>query len=46
MAENKHEHGTMDIAVQEKVFAGFVKTVAYSIVAIVVFLIFLYGVNG
>ena len=46
MADEKHEHGSMDIDVQEKTFASFVKISAYSVVAIFVFLILLYGING
>lgn len=46
MADQKHEHGSMNIDVQEKTFETFVKTVAYSIVGIAVFLILLYGING
>ena len=45
MAE-KHKHGTMDITVQEKTFAGFVKFVTWSIILILVFLVFLAMVNG
>ncbi|MEP5761933.1 MAG: aa3-type cytochrome c oxidase subunit IV [Litoreibacter sp.] len=41
-----HDHGKMDISVQEKTFEGFVKFMSYSIVAIIVFLIFLAMVNG
>lgn len=37
----KFEHGSMDISGQEKTFAGFIKWVTWSAVAIVVFLIFL-----
>lgn len=44
MAE--HEHGTMDIEVQEKTFAGFVKFVTYTVIGILIFLIFLAMVNG
>ncbi|MEL6520317.1 MAG: aa3-type cytochrome c oxidase subunit IV [Pseudomonadota bacterium] len=46
MAEEKHEHGSMDIEVQEKTFESFVRITAYSIVGIFVFLILLYGING
>lgn len=41
-----HKHGEMDIQVQEKTFDGFVKTVGWSCVLIVVFLVFLALVNG
>ena len=44
MAE--HKHGEMNIEVQEKTFAGFVRFVATSVVIILVFLIFLALVNG
>ena len=44
MAE--HKHGEMNIEVQEKTFAGFVKIVGYAMVFILVFLIFLALVNG
>lgn len=37
----KHELGSMDISSQEKTFAGFIKAVTWSTVAIVVFLVFL-----
>jgi len=46
MAESKHEHGKMDITTQEKTFAGFVKATTWSIIAIIVFLVFLYGIAG
>ena len=44
MAE--HEHGTMNIEVQEKTFAGFVKATTWSCVAIVIALIFMALVNA
>lgn len=44
MAE--HKHGEMDIEVQEKTFHGFVSFVTKSVIAIIVFLIFLAIVNG
>lgn len=44
MAE--HEHGSMDIKVQEKTFAGFVKFTTYTVIGIIIFLIFLALVNG
>jgi hypothetical protein len=44
MAE--HKHGEMDTTVQEKTFEGFVKAVAWSVGAIVIFLIFLAMVNA
>ena len=42
----KFEHGTMDTAVQQKTFDGFVGIVAKSIVAILLFLVFLAMVGG
>ena len=39
MAE--HKHGTMDITVQEKTYAGFISFVARSCVALILFTIFL-----
>lgn len=44
MAE--HKHGEMNIEVQEKTFEGFVKAVAWSVVAIIVVLIFMALVNA
>ena len=42
----KHEHGSMNVDVQEKTFGGFIKAVAWGIVLILVFLVFLAMVNG
>lgn len=42
----KHEHGSMNADVQEKTFERFVKIVGWSIVWILVFLVFLAIVNG
>ncbi len=39
MAE--HEHGSMDVTEQEKVFEGFIRWSAYTLVVIVVALVFL-----
>lgn len=44
MAE--HKHGEMEISEQEKTFAGFVKFVTWSVVVILVSLVFLAIVNG
>ncbi len=44
MAE--HEHGTMDIKDQEQTFAGFVKFTTYTVIGILIFLVFLAMVNG
>lgn len=44
MAE--HEHGSMDTTSQEKTFEGFVKFTTYSVIGIIVFLIFLALVGG
>ena len=41
-----HEHGSMDIKAQEKTFEGFVKFTTYTVVGILVFLVFLALVNG
>jgi len=46
MAEHHHEHGTMDVKVQEKTFDGFVTIVKWVVIIIVIFLIFLALVNG
>ena len=43
---SEHEHGSMNIDVQEKTFAGFVKFVTNTVIAIAVFLVFLALVNG
>lgn len=45
MAE-EHKHGSMDISDQEKTFEGFVKFTTYSVIGILVFLVFLALVNG
>lgn len=42
----KHSHGSMNIEVQEKTFAGFVTWVTRGTVAIIVGLILLAIVNG
>ena len=44
MAE--HKHGSMDIAVQEKTFAGFASFVARTVIAILVALVLLALING
>lgn len=44
MAE--HKHGSMEISVQEKTFAGFVTAITRSVIFIAVFLIFLAIVGG
>ncbi|NNK79627.1 MAG: aa3-type cytochrome c oxidase subunit IV [Litoreibacter sp.] len=44
MAE--HEHGKMDISTQEQTFEGFVKFTTYSVIGILVFLVFLAMVNA
>lgn len=43
---DEHKHGTMDITVQEKTFSGFVRFVTWSVILILVFLVFLAMVNG
>lgn len=45
MAE-EFKHGTMDISVQEKTFAGFVRVMTWAGALIVVFLILLAMFNG
>ncbi len=42
----KHEHGTMNSEVQEKTFYGFIKFVKWSIILILLFLVFLAIVDG
>lgn len=44
MAE--HEHGKMDISVQEKTFDSFVSIVTKSTIAIIVFLVLLALINA
>ena len=44
MAE--HKHGSMDIKDHEKTFEGFVKFTTYSVIGILIFLVFLALVNG
>ena len=44
MAE--HEHGSMNIEVQEKTFAGFVKVSTYVAAASIAIIIFIALVNG
>lgn len=44
MAE--HKHGEMDIDVQEKTFDGFIKVVTWTVVAIIITLIFMALVNS
>ncbi|MBC7132119.1 MAG: aa3-type cytochrome c oxidase subunit IV [Roseovarius sp.] len=44
MAE--HKHGEMDITVQEETFEAFIRWTVRSVVAIIVFLIFLALVNA
>ena len=46
MADQKHEHGTMNTDVQEKTFAGFMSLVSKSTVVILVALVLLYLING
>ncbi len=46
MAENHHEHGTMDITDQEKTYEGFVKMTVRVTIAIIVALILLALVNA
>ena len=46
MADEKHEHGTMDISVQEKTFAGMVTWTKWVVIATTVVLIFIAIING
>lgn len=46
MADQKHEHGSMNIDVQEKTFAGFAKFTTYFVISTIVFLVFLALVGG
>ena len=46
MADQKHEHGTMNTDVQEETFAGFMGLVSKSTVVILVALVLLYLING
>lgn len=41
MADQKHEHGTMDVTEQEKAFEGFIRWTAWALVIIALVLIFL-----
>jgi hypothetical protein len=45
MAE-EHKHGTMDITVQEKTFAGFVRVMTWTAILVAVFLVLLAMFNG
>jgi len=41
MADQKHEHGSMDVTEQEKTFFGFVKWSAYTMIVVFIVLAFL-----
>jgi len=41
-----HKHGEMNVDVQQKTFAGFIKTVTWSVVTIICILIFMALVNS
>lgn len=41
MAEQEHEHGSMDISVQEKTFDGFMSMAGKTVVVILVLLVIL-----
>ena len=41
MADEKHEHGSMDTTVQEKAFAGLMVGTVYTLVIVAIILIFL-----
>ncbi|MEM1386249.1 MAG: aa3-type cytochrome c oxidase subunit IV [Pseudomonadota bacterium] len=44
--EQEHEHGTMDVSVQEVTFEGFVRWVTWGAAIIIVSLVLLALVNG
>lgn len=46
MADNQHEHGSMDIKVQKETFEKFVNITIQSVIWIFVALIALYIING
>lgn len=46
MADTEHKHGEMDISVQEKTFAGFIRYTMWSTIIILVTLPLLYLING
>ena len=41
MADNHHEHGTMDVTEQEKTFAGFMRWTVWILAIVFVILIFM-----
>lgn len=41
MADEKHEHGSMDTTVQEKAFAGLMTGTVYTLAIIAIILIFM-----
>ena len=43
---DKHEHGSMNIDVQNKTFDGFIAWVGWAVVVILVSLVLLYLING
>lgn len=43
---SEHKHGEMEIQEQEKTFDGFIRFTAWSVVAIIVFIVFLGLFNG
>ena len=46
MADQKHEHGKMNIEEHEKTFEGFVSAVTWGIAICLVSLVLLYFING
>lgn len=46
MGDQKHEHGSMDIEVQEQTFEGFIKAITWGIAICLILLVLLYLVNG
>ncbi len=45
-SHSDHKHGSMDIRVQEKTFAGFVRMVTWAVVVIFVVLVFMALANA
>lgn len=45
-AHSEHKHGTMDIRVQEKTFAGFIRMVSIALVIIFFILVFMALANA
>ncbi|MEM7060903.1 MAG: aa3-type cytochrome c oxidase subunit IV [Pseudomonadota bacterium] len=41
MAEHEHEHGSMDVTEQERVFVGFIRWSAWVLVLVAIILLFM-----